>query len=573
MFLSMSRRLATPFFAATAAVGLLFAGTGTALADDPPVSQISGTAANLTFSANVVGSNVVHPGDTVSFQYDIAKPSGVARYITTWKSLVPPGFKYVEASASVNYGFKITNVEADGVRVQCNSGCSVLGGGFVVGNPIRYTVSYKVPADFALGRYNTGVGFDVYSYSGSQGASGVQIDVVDPAVDTTTGLQIPATAKTGDSVSLTANVGPANSVGTVQFKDGGTNIGGPVTVSGGVATLPHTFDTVGAHNISAVFTAGAGFHDSVSAAQTVDVTADTTTTLTAPATAVVGEDVTFTASVDPSAATGQVQFKDGGANIDGPMNVVNGQASVTRRFVEAGSHSVTANFVGTGGYNASNSAPAELTVKDADFGTTTTVLEPVTATVGTPVNLSATVGPIPTGGDVKFRVDGVEVGSVPVGTGDGVAILQHTFTAPGTAKVVAEFTGTQGFTGSTSTEFDVTVNAPDTREATTTALAVSGDAVVGQAMTFKATVAPAGANGTVQFKTGTTAIGAPVPVIDGVATLAHTFDTAGTYGVTANFVGGDAFKDSVSGPTVVNVTAAGTPGGVGTGSLASLFAS
>ncbi|MFC9788763.1 Ig-like domain-containing protein [Rhodococcus sp. NPDC127528] len=397
-------------------------------------------------------------------------------------------------------------------------------------------------------------------------------DVFTPAVVTTTDLQVPATAQPGVPVDLKATVGPANSVGTVQFKDGDANIGGPVTVAGGDATLSHTFDSVGAHKISAVFTAGAGFAGSVSGVKTVDVSAVTTTALQVQSTAVVGDNVDLVATVTPSNAAGRIQFKDGATNIGAPVDVVNGTATLTRKFDEAGSHTFTADFVGAPGYNASASAPAQLTVKDADWGTTTTVLEPVTATVGTPVNLSATVGPIPTGGDVKFRVDGVEVGTAPVGTGDGVAILPHTFTTPGTAKVVAEFVGTTGFTGSTSAGFDVTVKAPDTREATTTALSVTGNATVGQAMTFKATVAPAGASGTVQFKSGTTALGAPVPVVDGVATLTHTFDEAGTHGVTASFVGGNGFKDSVSGPTVVNVAKAGTPGG-GTGSLSGMFGS
>ena len=62
VFLSMSRRLATPFVAATAAVGLLFAGTGTALVMTHSYYQISGTAADTRLSPTCAGSNVVHPG-------------------------------------------------------------------------------------------------------------------------------------------------------------------------------------------------------------------------------------------------------------------------------------------------------------------------------------------------------------------------------------------------------------------------------------------------------------------------------------------------------------------------------
>ncbi|MFE3290742.1 Ig-like domain repeat protein [Rhodococcus sp. NPDC059234] len=584
--------MATPLVAAGAAMALMLGGAGTAVADPPPPASSGDQSAdnlrwNLSLSgvngaavdSSQPGVNVVHPGDTVTYSAKIWKTAGIGRYITAIRQIQPVGFQYL--SHTVSKQSNISNDGAAGVKATCTGGgCSsvpILGNKGYLDN-VNFDVTYKIPTTQAFGDYNAGFVFDVYAFSTQSGANpaGAWVRVVDPAVNTTTDLQVPATAKTGASVNLTANVGPANAVGTVQFKDGGANIGNPVTVAGGSASLPHTFDTVGAHNISAAFTAGAGFHDSVSGVKTVDVTADTNTAIQVQATALVGDDVQVTATVTPATAVGTVQFKDGATNVGEPVQVVNGTASITRKFDEAGTHSFVGVFTGTAGYTDSVSPPAPLTVKDADWGTTTTVLEPVTAVVGTPVNLSATVGPIPNGGDVKFRVDGVEVGTAPVGTGDGVAILSHTFTTPGTAKVVAEFTGTTGFTGSTSTEFDVTVKAPDTREATTTALAVTGTSTVGQAMTFKATVAPAGANGTVQFKTGTTAIGAPVPVVNGVATLTHTFDQAGTYGVTASFVGGDGFKDSVSGPTVVNVSAAGTPGGGGsldTGSLSSLFGS
>ena len=594
MRLSLPRRLATPMIAAAAATGLMLGVThGVAAADTPPPATSGDkTADNLRWNLSLTGVNgatvdpatpgvnVVHPGDTVTYTAKIWKTSGIGRYMTAIRQIQPAGFEYL--SHTISKQSNVTNEGAAGVKATCTGGgCNsvpVLGNKGYLDN-VDFAVTYKIPTTQAFGDYNAGFVFDVFAFSTQSGANpaGAWVRVVDPAVGTTTDLQAPATAKTGESVTLTANVGPANSVGTVQFKDGAADIGAPVAVSGGVATLAHTFDTVGAHAITAAFTAGAGFHDSVSGVKTVDVTADTTTTLNAPATAVVGDDVTFTADVTPAGATGQVQFKDGGANLGAPVDVVNGQATLTRKFVEAGSHSVTADFVGTGGYNNSTSAAASLSITDADFGTTTTVLEPVTAVVGTPVNLSATVFPIPSGGTVNFLVDGTSVGTAPVGTGDGVAVLPHTFTSAGSANVVAEFSGIAGFTASTSGGFTVTVSNPDTRVATTTALAVAGNTAVGQTVTLTATVDPANADGTVQFKSGTTEIGGPVAVVNGVATLTHTFDAEGTFAVTAGFTGGSGFKDSVSGPTVLTVTAAGTPGGgtgsVDFGSLASIFTS
>lgn len=580
---TLTRRLATPFVAAGAAMTLMLGGAGLATAQQTPVPPAwSGDKSadnlgwNLSLSAvngatvdrTQAGVNVVHPGDTVTYTAKIWNRGGTDRSATAIRQIPPAGFEHLSHTTSKSAN--VTNEGAAGVKATCSGGgCGTvwgLGSGFK--NGVDFAVTYQIPATQAFGDYDAGFVFDVYSFNTEQGANpaGAWVRVVDPKASTETTLQAPATAQTGQAVTLTATVGPNNSDGTVQFTDGGTDIGAPVAVAGGVATLSHTFDAPGPHAITAAFTGGALFHDSVSAVANVEVTAETTTTLAAPATGVVGEDITFTATVDPATATGQVQFTDGATNLGAPVDVVNGQATLTRSFTEAGSHGVTAHFVGTGGYANSVSAASELTVTDADFGTTTTVLEPVTATVGTPVNLSATVFPIPNGGDVEFLVDGVSVGTAPVGTGDGVAVLPHTFAAAGSATVVAKFVGVAGFAPSTSASFTVTVSDPDTRAATSTVLAVSGSAVVGQTVTLTATVDPANAAGTVQFKAGTTVLGAPVAVVNGVATLTHTFAEEGTYAVTADFTGGTGFKDSVSGPTVLTVAAAGTPGGGGTGS-------
>jgi hypothetical protein len=420
--------------------------------------------------------------------------------------------------------------------------------------------------------------FDVNAFSTQQGLNpiNVNVQVVDPSVATGTTLVAPATAKIGTPVDLTATVAPSDASGTVQFKDGGNDIGSPVPVSGGSATLSHTFDSVGAHDITAAYNAGPGFHSSTSGVQTVDVSADTTTTISAPNAALVGDSITVSAVVTPANAVGTVQFKDGETNLGAPVAVVNGTASLTRSYDASGTHSFTAVFTGEAGYGDSVSTATQLDVSDPDWGTTTTVVEPLTAVVGEPTNLSATVSPIPSSGTVTFKVDGAEVGTAPVGTGDGVAILPHTFASAGAAAVTAEFSGGTGFIGSTSTSFTVNVTDPEPARAdTTTSLTVSGSAQVGKALQLKATVAPGTANGMIQFKSGTTPIGAPVAVVNGVATLTHTFDDEGTFGLTANFVGDAGWKNSVSGPTVVQVGTAPTDGGgtgsVDTGSLSGLI--
>lgn len=153
------------------------------------------------------------------------------------------------------------------------------------------------------------------------------INVGAAIVDTTTTLNVPATAKTGTAVNLTATVAPAGATGTVQFKDGTTNIGGTIPVNNGTATLNHTFTTNGNHSITAVYSGDAGNKPSTSAASNVDVTTevvvvDTTTTLNVPGDAKTGDSVDLWALVKDNegnnAAGGTVQFRDGTNNIGQP---------------------------------------------------------------------------------------------------------------------------------------------------------------------------------------------------------------------------------------------------------------
>ncbi|AOW95188.1 hypothetical protein BFN03_17700 [Rhodococcus sp. WMMA185] len=565
------RRIAAPLVAGIAAAGLIVVGSGTAGAEaPPPASSNTLNDGRLRLMKEVVGDNVVHPGDTVTYKTTVSHNGGGIRLSLPWIRDYPPaGFELIRDSVKVRYdnSWNKANLKYKtdgGVAAECKSDCTLLVGGFDLNDNEKITLEakYRVPDDMAFGEYDSGAKVSVRTWSGDRGSKnfGVFVRVDDPVTRTSTALSVPATAELGAPVELVATVDPSAASGRIQFKDGGTDIGAPVDVVNGRASLSHTFETAGVREVTAEFLADGGFYSSTSAPQTIDVTADTVTELqVSPNPVLVGEDVVATATVTPANAQGQIQFKVNGANDGAPVNVVNGTASLTRSFPEAGTYSVVAEFLGAPGNIGSTSEPVNVAVNDADWGTTTTVIEPVTAVAGTPVNLAATVLPIPSGGDVIFVVNGVEVGAAAVGTGDGVAVLPYTFGASGTANVVAEFSGTAGYTPSTSAGFPVTVTDPEpARTETTTALNVIGETEVGEPLSFEATVAPNTANGTVEFKAGTEVLGT-ADVVGGVATLTHTFGAAGTYVVTANFVAGEGFANSASGPTVLAVTEPSDP--------------
>jgi len=74
-----------------------------------------------------------------------------------------------------------------------------------------------------------------------------------PTATTTVLTAAPANPTPSTTVTLTATVAPSAAAGTVQFSDGGSNLGSPVPVNNGTATFSGTF-ALGTHNLSAAFT-------------------------------------------------------------------------------------------------------------------------------------------------------------------------------------------------------------------------------------------------------------------------------------------------------------------------------
>lgn len=408
-----------------------------------------------------------------------------------------------------------------------------------------------------------------------------------PTLDTTTTLQAPSSAVQGTPATLTAWLNPAQAAGTVQFVENGSPIGEPVTVSGGSAQLSHAFTQLGSRSITAEFTGGKGFANSVSQARSIFVSAPvpqdvaTTTTLVAPSTALAGEQVTLTAQLDPTDAAGQVQFRDGATDIGGPVTVADGEASLQTTFA-AGSHSITAVFTGNTGFEGSTSPAQTVVVSDPVVQTSVDLSVPSDAQTGSAVTLGAMVMPANASGTVQFTDGGSNIGG-PVTVSNGAASLSHTFTAAGTHTIGAVFTGAAGFTDATAMTQTVQVSEPTPDDIVTTIeAAVPATATVGQPVTLSATVG-GGTNlpGTVQFYDGDTPIGGNVALVDGAATLQHTFTTDGAHAITARYSGGQGVKASESAEQTVQVSPADSGGGDGgdgggtgsAGSLGNLFGS
>lgn len=201
--------------------------------------------------------------------------------------------------------------------------------------------------------------------------------------DTTTTTLVPtppSPAATGTVETLTATVADTTSgstntpAGTVQFFDGGTAIGSPVTVTGGTA---HTTTTLvpAVHSLTAVFTSSAPtvVAGSTSAAvpytvANLDVTNTALSVTPGATTAFSPEDIkaTVTDTTTPATIpTGSVNFLDGATSI-GTVAVNGGGIAEIPAYAgfAQGAHSITAVFTPTVGTLLAGSTGGPVTFTD-----------------------------------------------------------------------------------------------------------------------------------------------------------------------------------------------------------------
>ena len=279
----------------------------------------------------------------------------------------------------------------------------------------------------------------------------------------------------GASVTFTATVTSTTAgtiTGTVTFvdTDGVTSIGTGSVGAGGVATLPTTALTAGAHVITAKYGGDANFAASASPgfAQQVNSTkASSSTAVTSslnPST--VGANVTFAATVTSTTAgtiTGTVTFLDGATSLGTGSVGAGGVATLMTAALTAGSHTITAQYGGDANFATSTSPGITQVVNAAGLtGTTTALTGPATGTPGANLTYTATVTPasgtkVPTG-MANFFDGATNIGNGSL-NGSGVATFSTTTLAAGMHSITAQYGGDNNFSGSTSNAVATTIAA------------------------------------------------------------------------------------------------------------------
>jgi len=387
----------------------------------------------------------------------------------------------------------------------------------------------------------------------------------------------PNPSNAGQTVTFTVSVAvagcqgtpPAPVTGNISFFDGAAQIGQSGIFSG-IATLQSSTLAAGSHVLNARYSGDVNYSaitssgvtqvvnggQSTAPAPATTPTATATATTTALATSAnpidTTQSLTLTASVTPSGATGQVQFRDG-ATMIGTSALSGGAASFTASNLAAGTHTLTAVYVGDTNFNTSTSNTVNETVTAPSLSpgssSTTLSVSPNPAVIGQVVTLSATVAPSNALGSVQFLDGATSLGQGDL-VGGNVTFHVSSFTA-GSHTLTARYLGdaaTPPHPSSTSSPVTLTVTSGNGKQDTTITLTGSVEQLAfGASLSLKAFVTPAGATGDVQF----TDSGSPLSIValtNGVATLVISSLSIGSHSLAATYMGDANFNPSTSNP-------------------------
>jgi len=309
------------------------------------------------------------------------------------------------------------------------------------------------PRGIALGDFNGDGKLDVAVTNSNDN----NVSIFLQKLSTTTTLSVsPNPSDVGQTVTLTATVAPAIATGTVTFFDGANSLGTACLLNG-VATFSTNSLAIGTHSITATYSGDVHFAGSTSSIVTLIVQkiSTTTTLFVCPNPSFFGQTVSLIVTVAPTTATGTVTFFDG-VNVLGTASLSSGTATFSTNSLVVGTHFLKASYSGDANFVGSTSSVISLVIQQ--IATTTTLcVFPNPSSLGQTVALTASVFPVAATGTVTF-FDGVNVLGTASLSG-GTATFSTNSLVIGTHSITAIYSGNVNFTGSTSAEVSLVVNA------------------------------------------------------------------------------------------------------------------
>jgi hypothetical protein len=217
-----------------------------------------------------------------------------------------------------------------------------------------------------------------------------------------------------------------------------------------------------------------------------NLTPTTTTVSSSTNPSTYGQQVTFTATVSPSAATGTVQFFDGSTSLGTSSVSGGGTASLSTSILSAASHSITAAYSGDSIYSGNTSPALTQTVNKATTSTAvTSSLNP--STYAQSVTFTATVSPSAATGTVQFFDGSTSLGTAPLS--GGKASLSTSSLSVGSHSITASYGGDSNDAPSTSNTLTQTVN-PTGADFTISVSPPSQTVTRGSSTSYTVTVTP-----------------------------------------------------------------------------------
>ena len=260
-----------------------------------------------------------------------------------------------------------------------------------------------------------------------------------------------------------------------------------------------------------------------------------------------GDNVTLTAVVTPSSATGNVTFYFNNAFI-GTRSLVNGQATLTTNQIGPGQYSLTAVYAGDAyTYTSTSAAVTQVVNVATPLVTLTSSANP--ATVGQSVVLTATLSAPLAAGTIRFQDGGQVIGSQTVNSG-AARLLLHTLPV-GSHPITASFISGDPYNNSNSSSV-LTLTINPGVDAAVTVTSSANPATYGQPLTITATLSPADATGLVNFYDGANFLGTG-RISAGQAVLTTRALSSGARSLRAWYSGDGAYHPSVSATLAQNV--------------------
>jgi hypothetical protein len=545
-----------------------------------PVTLSSG-AAVLMYSALAQGNhsiNVTYSGDS---NYGPVASSGILQTVNaSGKATTSTSVSATPNPATTGQSVKFTATVTSATAGTITGTVTFFDGATQIGTPMTLASG---SASYSTTTLSQGSHSITAVYSGDTNYTTSTSPVVTQTINasgkatTTTALTSslnPST--TGTSVTFNASVTSATSgtiTGTVSFFDGATQIGSPMTLTGGAAAYTTSALAQGTHSITAVYSGDTNYSTSTSpiVSQVVNSSgaATTTTTLNAsPNPSTVGAGVTLTATVTSTTTgtiSGSISFYDGAELLDTPITMTGNMATYTNTKFAQGTHTLTARYNGNTNFAVSTSAPVSQVVNGSGQAATSTALTSSLnpSTSGASVTFRATVTSTTPGtisGSVSF-FDGAHQLNTPITMTGNIADLVISNLSQGTHTITAVYNGNTNYAVSTSPAVSQVVNA-SSKAATSTAVTSSlNPSTVGASVTFTAAVTSATAGtitGTATFFDGATQLGTPATISGGMAAYTTSTLTQATHSITAQYSGDTNYAASTSSAVSQVVNAAST---------------